>query len=942
LKQFLCWGKFGRLLIVAFGTIASACSPQIRNELKSISLLTHPTLQATPTQLAFTVQPTLIESSGSLLVQPSIEIQDSAGNLFNSANNPITLEAFTDSGCTVAATGALGAMSNPMTASSGSATFAGLTYNGAARSTIYIKASSAGLTSACSAAVTTDFRMVVAGQGGHACALSNLGNVYCWGSNSNGETGSGILATPDSPMEVLGVGGTGFLSDIIAISAASYNTCALSNSGNVYCWGYNADGELGNNTTVNSPTPVEVVGVGGSGFLSNITAIGGNCAVSSAGNAYCWGYNNAGELGNNSTTNSSTPVEVVGVGGVGFLSGVVSISATWFYTTCAIVTSGNAYCWGYNNYGQLGNNSTTSSSTPVEVMGVGGTGFLSGLNSISAGSYTTCASTTAGNAYCWGRGNSGQLGNNTISISHTPVEVSGVGGSGVLSGVTSVSVGAFTSCAASMSGTYCWGDNSDGQLGNNSETNSSTPVQSMGVGGSGVLSETISVSSGSGVVCSASGAGNVYCSGYSQQGQLGNNDAAQVANPTPVEVFAVNTNTTPLSNIQSISNGTETNCAVTNSGNAYCWGENDYGALGNNTTISSSTPIEVLGVGGVGHLSNIASISTSYETTCALLTSGNVYCWGANDRGQLGINSSLITTSLTPVEVGGVGGTGVLSNITAISRNEYSSCALSSGGNVYCWGWNNYGEIGNNTTTNAIAPVEVFDTNGVDFLSNITAISSGVYDTCAISLAGNAYCWGSNSYGQVGNNSGTNVSIPVKVSDPSGVGFLSNVVSIGSNGAITCASDSSGSAYCWGPNIVGSLGNNSGSNSSIPVQVFGVGGSGFLSNIASISGASCALSTSGNEYCWGGNSSGGLGNNSTVTSYVPVEVLGVGGSGFLSNITAFSQSEGGGCALSTAGTVACWGENLWGALGNGTSDLFNPEGIPIVVPGPHSGGFLQL
>jgi alpha-tubulin suppressor-like RCC1 family protein len=220
-------------------------------------------------------------------------------------------------------------------------------------------------------------------------------------------------------------------------------TCAVTSSGNVYCWGFNGGtswgGELGNGiTNGSSSTPVEVLGVGGTGFLSGVTAVSvgysSACAVTSSGNVYCWGVNTYGQLGNGTSTGpdtcsnsgdgyacSPTPVAVTG------LSGVAAVSAGEYFA-CAVTSSGNAYCWGDNASGQLGNNTTTEENTPVEVLGVGGTGFLSGVTAVSAGYSSACALLSGGTTVeCWGDNGNGELGNGTTTSSSTPVAVTGLG-----------------------------------------------------------------------------------------------------------------------------------------------------------------------------------------------------------------------------------------------------------------------------------------------------------------------------------------------------------------------------------------------------------------------------------------------------------------------------------------------------------------------------------
>ena len=225
--------------------------------------------------------------------------------------------------------------------------------------------------------------------------------------------------------EVVGVGGTGYLSGIASVTAGYAHTCALTTGGNVYCWGNNQYGQLGNNATVQTNSPIQVVSVSGTGVLGNVTSISAGayhtCAVA-GGEVYCWGQNTSGQLGNNSLASSSIPVGTLNAGLVG-LTGITSVTTGQLHS-CAVSTATGIYCWGGNTAGQLGLNSLTSQTTAQPVVGVGGAGYLSGISTVSAGAggNYTCALPTSGTGiYCWGQNTSGQLGNSTTTSSLTPV-----------------------------------------------------------------------------------------------------------------------------------------------------------------------------------------------------------------------------------------------------------------------------------------------------------------------------------------------------------------------------------------------------------------------------------------------------------------------------------------------------------------------------------------
>ncbi|WP_169928959.1 hypothetical protein [Macromonas bipunctata] len=240
----------------------------------------------------------------------------------------------------------------------------------------------------------------------HTCAITTAGGVKCWGWNKYGQLGDGSTTDSSVPVAVADL-----TSGVASISTGEYHTCALTMAGGVKCWGANWDGQLGNPSYADSSVPVAVADL-----TSGVASISGGskhtCALTKAGGVKCWGRNTHGQLGDGSTTDSSVPVAVVGL-----TSGLASVS-TGEYHTCAITTAGGVKCWGWNEDGQLGDGSTTDSSVPVAVADL-----TSGVASISGGYHHTCVVTTAGGAKCWGANWSGQLGNPSYVNSSVPMEV---------------------------------------------------------------------------------------------------------------------------------------------------------------------------------------------------------------------------------------------------------------------------------------------------------------------------------------------------------------------------------------------------------------------------------------------------------------------------------------------------------------------------------------
>jgi alpha-tubulin suppressor-like RCC1 family protein len=280
---------------------------------------------------------------------------------------------------------------------------------------------------------------VNAGLGWSTCAILPSGALKCWGLNPFGNLGDGTTSTRSSPTNVIGLA-TG----VIGVSVGSDHTCALMAGGTVKCWGNNEYGGLGDGTTTNQLSPVNVVGLPGG--ITAIAAGGGyTCALTSSGGVKCWGLNTTGQLGDGTCNNySTTPVDVVGL-----TSGVVSFSAGATHT-CAVTTGGGVKCWGAGNNGLLGNGSSGNVCSPVNPVGL-----ASNVTAISVGAEHTCALTTGGGVKCWGMNGDGRLGDGSYDFKLTPSDVFGLA-----SGITKIAAGAQNTCAITTAGGLkCWGEN---------------------------------------------------------------------------------------------------------------------------------------------------------------------------------------------------------------------------------------------------------------------------------------------------------------------------------------------------------------------------------------------------------------------------------------------------------------------------------------------------
>ena len=537
-------------------------------------------------------------------------------------------------------------------------------------------------------------------------------------------------------------------------------------------------------------------------------------------------------------------------------------------------------------------------------------------------------------AYCWGHNNAGQLGNGTTTVSKVPIKVSTTS---TITGQlrSQVSAGTYNTCAiAQSSNSYCWGQNTEGRLGNGTTTDSSY-ISAVDI--SGVLSgkTTRQISAGITHTCIVASDNQIYCWGANGSGQLGNGltDNSSV----PVATIPVRDSSDRPSLDISVSIGGGSTCALASNHRLYCWGNNASGQLGAGTTTNSMQPLLVQSAGSLDG-KTIQSTSAGNLYTCVIASNMRAHCWGKNDYGQLGNNST--TDSLTPVAVVVSGALNGQASIKQIAAGSTHTCAVASNNKAYCWGDNTYGQLGNNSTASSSVPVAV-DTSGVLSGKSIVQITAGSAHTCAIASDNQVYCWGSNANGRLGNNSTTNSLVPVAV-NTSGVLSGKTVIQISAGASYVCAIASDNQVYCWGYNGSGRLGNGSTTNSSVPVAVntSGVLSGKTVRQISSESGQACALASDNQVYCWGNNDNGRLGNGSTVSSSVPVAV---NTSGVLSGKTVrqVSAESGHSCALASDNNIYCWGDNTYGQLGNSSTISSSVPVLTTVLPNNPSIDYLH-
>ena len=678
-----------------------------------------------------------------------------------------------------------------------------------------------------------------------------------------------------------------------------------------------------------SPEPKQVAAVAGTVqsrdgvstlFTSLSAGLNHTCGLTLLGVALCWGSNYVGQIGDGSTGEGTSTADRLRPAAVGGNMSWVGLAAGGYHS-CGLSVTRATLCWGANWAGELGNgisgsgSSNANQSNPVTV--VGDRVFAT----LVSGGYHTCGLDLEGYAYCWGYNTSGQLGDGTTSERSSPTAVGG------LRKYAKIAAGDRHTCALSINGTaYCWGSNSAGQLGNGTSGDGSIAADSSistQITGSFKFS---SLTAGGMHTCGLTSVGAAYCWGANDSGQLGNSFTAPWSAPNAVSggvAFA------------SLTAGGSHTCGLTAGGTAFCWGANRGGQVGDGTESSRTAPVAVSGS------VRFTSLVAGGSHTCGLDSGSIAYCWGWNGNGQLGDGTSSNRSAPIGVDVSAIqiivsptatktptssptSSPTASQSVPAFGKpfvmlvaGHHHNCALDTTGRAYCWGWNSHGQGGQGSIDSPLArPVLV--ASDKPFVS----LTAGFYHTCGLTKSGSAYCWGRNTDGQLG--TGTSgwenvLATPELVSG--GLIFTS----LTGGFYHSCGLVSDGTAFCWGHNGYGQLGD--GASNSPGGSPRAVAGDKHFSSLVAGDQHTCGLTLGGAAYCWGANLYGQLGDGLTTQRSLPAEVL---------NGLAFTRLSAGGshtCGLTAIGTAYCWGRNEWGQLGDGTK---NNRMAPVMVSGGHS------
>ena len=752
------------------------------------------------------------------------------------------------------------------------------------------------------------------------------------------------------------------------ISNGDQQTCAIADDGSLYCWGWGFYGELGHGayTPLHAPstTPVDL----GAGRTAVAVAAGWyhTCAILDNGSVKCWGLDWRGQLGDGGTSHTGTtkinspsaPIDL------GANRTAVAISAGEGHT-CAILDNGDMKCWGGNDAGQLGHGQGAGGadivappSTAIN-LGTGRTAVA-----VSANNRATCALLDNGSVKCWGEGKTtGHLPPNTNWAQPSTAVNLGTGRT-----AASVSLGHHHACAILDTGDVkCWGRNTHGALGDGSTTATYTPNSTAIDLGSGRTA--VAISSGDDFTCAILDNGEVKCWGHNDNGQLGDGSLTSLYAPNSTAID-LGTGRTAVA----ISTGEGHTCAILDNGDAKCWGA-DGGRLGDggsghlgvstlpvlvagSNTWDSSTGLSSGSGSGMTNVTgatctvspalptglNIDTSTCTISGTPSVATSNTTYnitadIGGTTYQGTIWLSSAY--HQLTPsVEGADLTVGDLMDDITfqydssaastsafayandKMSTGDTHTCMILDNGDLKCWGNDGDGQLGDGGWGGDLnAPPSAAINLGTG--RTAVAVSAGHATTCAILDNGELKCWGSDDGGQLGNGgSNTKIGSPPSTAIDLGMGRTAVAVSVGY--AHTCAILDNGDLKCWGSNSYGVLGFSSSISSSLsspPTSAIDLGSGRTAVAVSAAKYHTCAILDNGSMACWGRNNVGQLGDGTTTDRVTPALTNSLGAGRTAVALETGNNGPGGGaghtCAILDNGDLKCWGSDAGGELGDG-------------------------
>ncbi|WP_164975836.1 MULTISPECIES: T9SS type A sorting domain-containing protein [unclassified Chryseobacterium] len=751
-----------------------------------------------------------------------------------------------------------------------------------------------------------DWKKIAAGES-HTIAIKTDGTLWTWGSNQHGQLGFGFTVNRIEPTQL------GTAADWVSIAGGEYYTLALKSNGTLWAWGLNSSGQLGNNTTNSIGIPTQIGTA--NDWKVIIAGLKHTIAIKTDGTLWAWGDNSYGQLGDGTIINKLIPTQIgtdtnwknAGVGN---------------HHTIAIKTDGTLWSWGRNTYGQLGDGTTTNRLVPTQI------GTDTDWQNISADRhYSSAGIKTNGTLWAWGDNDFSQLGDGTTIRRLVPTQI------GAATDRKIIASNMFNKVVISVNGFLsATGRNDKGQIGDGTNVNKSifVPVACPSVcyPPSGFLSSNITSTAATiswSAVNPAPSEGYHYM--YSTNSVIGGirdktlSTTANLTNllPNTTYYWWVGSNcgsnqpdwmpagsfktlpTTATGCWESVSSGSSHSAGIKSDGTLWTWGANGSGQLGDGTTVPKNTPTQV----GTG--SNWLKVSTGDNHMAAIKTDGTLWTWGGNQQGQLGNGTTISGT--VPMQIG------TATDWNSVSCGDYFTLGIKSDGTLWAWGYNGNGQLGDGTTINRNVPVQIGTAN------DWKMVSAGGSHTLAVKINGTLWGWGINDHGRLGDGNSSSTSIVI--STPFQIGTATDWKTVSAGGFHSLALKANGTAWSWGANFEGQLGDGTITTNATPTQI---GTATDWKYIATNNfNSSVGIKADGTHWAWGRNTFGQLGDGTNIAKLVPTQI------GIATDRKMIAAGPYTTLAIDNNGFLSVTGRNDYGQIGDGTI-IDKPIFIPIACP----------
>jgi len=793
----------------------------------------------------------------------------------------------------------------------------------------------------------------------HCLALTSNDRIFAWGYNFYGQLGDGTMINKNIPTDITSSFSFNENEKVKDVSLGAYYSTVLTTDGRIFTWGTNMYGQLGDGTNIDKHTPVditsnfvlteneEIIQISMNGYVSS--------AITSEGRIFTWGWNIFGQLGDNTFVNKNVPTEIT----ANFsLIEDETITNIWLgvHHSSALSSNNKVFVWGNNGYGQLGDGTLINKSIPIEI-----TSFFDLLENekvteLSLSQFNSSALTNNGRVFTWGSNAYGLLGNNTNIDSNIPINISiplkyfllkslpfgyhtkifpyiptpdGYSYSDWYADEELTTLYVFNRMPEENLLLYSHKDPIDYLINyqlNGGTNHPDNPLTYTVLSKDFILKDPIKT-------------GYTFLGWYTDEefNELFSNDSLSFGEITLYAKWLINSYTITYvliekedeniyidlnygEKIQQMSLGGRFSAIITTDGRLLIWGDNDFGQLGDGTTINKLTPIDITDQFNLEPNEKIISISLGASISSAITSSNRVFTWGRNLYGELGDGTT--EHRFTPVDITENFDLAPEEIITQIFLGWENGSAISSLGRVFTWGLNNHGQLGDGTTSSKLIPTDITSQFDLNLDETVISIALAWLHSSAITSSGRIFTWGSNSYGQLGDGTTSTKLIPTDITLKFSLDSEEKIIDISLRGYNSSAISSFGRVFTWGANQFGQLGDGTTTNKLVPTDItsqFALDLDEKITNI-SIGWDYAALTTSlGIIFTWGSNGTGQLGDGSNTTRLVPTDIthqfsLNEDETFIMLNLSGTTSS-----IITSLNRFFIWGENAYGQAGDGTT-----------------------